>query len=220
MVGDNMEIQTVKKIIGSLVVGVASVIGAQAANATLVDFSVSGASGTATGLSTGSVVTITSDIPSAGYDFGLDLDPTTITPSSKTFDFLHVDVSGVGAVAGYVNAVLNFDRPADADATGILGGFAVVFGIGSTGVLSVLTQPGPIAFGNGGLFDVDFTGFSGLCLGLSCGNSFSGDVTATVSLLKEPATSAPEPATISLLGAGLLAIAFSQRRRKLAQQLI
>jgi hypothetical protein len=92
-----------------------------------------------------------------------------------------------------------------------LTGFAVNLGLFGTGSVSVLDDPDPVAFGNGGLFDVTFHGFSSSCL--LC-RSVGGTVQATVSLLSAPRADVPEPATIGLLGAGLALLGWTRRRAK------
>jgi hypothetical protein len=194
----------IKQSLGRAVVGMALVVGAHAAFATPITFTVSGATATTYGVSIGSTVSVTpKDL--AGYSFDLN------EGGSNTFDFLDVKVSGVGAAAGLIDAALNFSSPT-ASANGILGGFAVLLGIGSTGEVSVLNDPGQISFDNDGLFDVDFLGFKSSCLWCS---TLEGTVQARVSLVKAP-TSAPEPGTLSLLGAGLVAAALARRRRKVS----
>jgi hypothetical protein len=183
---------------------------ASSAHAVPITFTVDGVSATTSGVTIGSTVTVTpsaelTPAPGMPLDYTFELDDTA-GPVSKTFDFLDVTVTGIGAVAGYIDAALNFSSPVSQGASGVLGGFAVVLGIGSAGVLSVLNDPGPIAF-DGGMFDVDFIGFSTACLNCT---TLSGTVKAKVSV-----TSVPEPGTVSLLGAGLLALALSQRRRML-----
>lgn len=178
---------------------------ASSAHAVPITFTIDGASATTSGVAIGSTVAVTPAPGLSGLTFVLD---NEVGPASKTFDVLDVTVSGIGAVAGYIDAVLNFSSPVSQDASGVLGGFAVVLGIGSLGVLQVLSDPGPIAF-DGGVFDVDFIGFQTACLNCT---TLSGTVKANVSV-----TSVPEPGTVSLLGAGLVALALSRRRRKLVQ---
>lgn len=185
--------------------GLALSAAAQFAYAIPIDFEITGGSGTPEGASLGSSVSVTPSAGLAGLTFTLDADGG---PTSKTFDFLDVSVSGPGFVTGTIDAVLDFKSPIADSASGVLTGFGVILGIGSYGQLTVLNDPGPIAF-DGGFFDVDFFGFQSSCY--LC-TSLSGTVTAKVSLVQGPSAPVPEPGTLSLLGAGLVAVALSRRR--------
>lgn len=188
----------------ALVAGVA--LAGTAGVASAVPFTITGGSATPTGISAGSTVDVhVSD--TLAHSFDLEVGETT-----DRFDFIDVSVTGLGLATGYIDAEMGFSEPTEATAEGVLAGFSVILGWASGGVLTVLHDPGPIAFGDGGLFDVDFFGFSDSC---EYCTTLSGTVQATVSLLRAPGSvSVPEPATLSLLGAGLLAIGLSRRRRR------
>lgn len=177
---------------------------AASANAVPIAFEISGGSATAYGLALGTTVNISPNPELVGA-FSLDVG------ESKTVKFLDISVSGNGAIGGFVDAALNFVAPVTGSANSLLAGAGFLLsGLGGFGGLTVVSNPAPISFGDGGLFAVSFQGFESSCFACS---ALTGTVTATISLLKAPA-SVPEPATLTLLGAGLAALAFGARRRR------
>ena len=187
-----------------------SALWASTAGAIPIDFQISGATSSAAGFAAGSTVSITpSSEVTSPFSLNLDGPPGA---ESHTFDFLDISVGGSGLVAGVIQASLSFTDPVVGSASGLFVGLSVILDHVAGGTVTVISNPAPIAFGDGGLFGVTFQGFGARCY--SC-EALTGTVTATVTLLEAP-RAVPEPATLSLLGAGLGAFAFASRRRRKA----
>jgi PEP-CTERM motif len=174
-----------------------------------IPFTIAGGSGTPVGVAVGSTVTVVAASDLAGTRYNL----FNAGDTTEKFDFLKVTLSGYGGALGVIDANLDFLTP-DVSAPGVLGGFGAVFGLVSGGGLIVVDDGGPIAF-DGGVFDVNFFGFDTYCF--LC-TSVTGTVQASITLLSTSATSVPEPGTLSLLSAGLVAVGLMRRRKTKVQQ--
>jgi hypothetical protein len=175
---------------------------ARSASAIPIDFDIaSNSSVTLSNVSTWGFTSISADIVTGLGEELFSLDDG----ESYTFDFFEIAVDGIGFGNADVNATLAFDNPPGLAVTGNgSGGWITFYGFISGGYLKWTNMPQILTLSNGDYFDVSFENVE--IIGF--GNTTT--VTATVTAHAAPV---PEPATVMLVGAGLLGMITFGRKR-------
>jgi hypothetical protein len=181
------------------------------AGATPITFDLAGSNG-------GSLVSIQESVAGADLTANLadNLNSQIFTLSdgqTQTVDFFMLTASGLGYGNYSISATLGFDMPAGIGSAGSGSGcFFTFYGLFSGGTLNwnPNTLPDYFTLADGNRFKVDFED------GVTCGIGNSTMVHAYITNLGGGSAPVPEPATLLLLGSGLIGLfSFGRRRMKL-----